>query len=165
MPATTLVTPAKRVKTIENSVAFGNAMVSVLVGREDTGGSFSMMEVVMKPGTEPPYHVHEHEDEIFYLLEGRVSVMLDGTVYEVMPGETIFLPRQVPHTFRIRSEVARTILTVTPSGFEEYFRSIGHPVKALGVPETAPPPPDFFARVAQVSARHGVRIMEEQPVF
>src|SRR6476646_6751404 len=102
MTATALAAPAKRVKTIENSVAFGNAMVSVLVGREDTGGSFSMMEVIAKPGTEPPYHVHEREDETFYLLEGRVSVMLDGTVYDMVPGETIFLPRQVPHTFRIR---------------------------------------------------------------
>jgi quercetin dioxygenase-like cupin family protein len=73
MPATTLLSPVKRVKTIANSVAFGNAMVSVLLDGEDTGGNFSMMEVVAKPGTEPPYHVHENEDEAFYLLEGRVS--------------------------------------------------------------------------------------------
>ena len=165
MPATTLLAPVKRVKTIANSVAFGNAMVSVLLDGEDTGGSFSMMEVVAKPGTEPPYHVHENEDEAFYLLEGRVSVMVDGQIYDMAPGESIFLPRGVPHTFRIRSEVARTILTVTPSGFENYFRAIGHPVESLAIPDAAPPAANYFERVSRISAQHGVRIMQDQPVF
>jgi quercetin dioxygenase-like cupin family protein len=163
--STTLMAPVKRAKSISNSVAYGNGVVSVLLDRQDTGGVLSVMEVVARPGTEPPYHIHEREDETFVLLEGRVSFMVDGEVFELSPGETIFLPRQVPHTFRIRSESARAILTVTPSGFEDYFRTLGHSVEALAIPQPAPPPAGFFEKIAKTSAQFGVRIMEDQPVF
>ena len=161
----TLLAPAKRSKSVLNSVAFGNAMVSFLLNGEDTNGQFSMMEIVARPGTEPPYHVHDREDETFHLLEGRIAVMIDGMVYEANAGDTVLLPRRVPHTFRVRSEHARTLLTVTPAGFDGYFRAIGDAVDSLDIPAAAPPPAGYREHVAKVSARFGVRIMDQQPEF
>ena len=161
----TLLAPANRKKTVENSVEFGNTVVSVLLDGEDTAGQFSMLEIVGRPGTEPPYHVHQNEDETFYILEGRISFMVDGVVYDLVAGDTMFLPRNVPHTFRVRSEHARGILTVTPSGFDGYFRAIGRPVDSLDTPKPAPPPPDIHERMAKISAQFGVRMMDQQPEF
>jgi quercetin dioxygenase-like cupin family protein len=161
----TISAPVKRFKAVSNSVAYGNALVCVLLDAEDTRGSFSLLEIEARPGTEPPYHVHERADETFYLLDGRVSFMVDGKVYDVVPGETLFLPRLVPHTFRIRSASARALLTVTPSGFENYFRTLGQAAGSLSIPKPAPPPPNFFQKLAQTTAKLGVRNLENQPVF
>jgi quercetin dioxygenase-like cupin family protein len=165
MTTAAMMAPVKRAKTVSNSVAHGNGLVSVLIEGKDTGGVLSVMEIVARPGTEPPYHVHEREDECLYILEGHISVMIDGDVFEVTPGDTIFMPRQVPHTFRIRSEYMRAILTVTPSGFENFFRTIGRPVEALAIPKPVPPPAGFLEKIARASEQFGVRIEEDQPVF
>ena len=39
----------------------------------DTGGRFVLGELLVGPGGGPPPHLHEREDELFYLLEGQVD--------------------------------------------------------------------------------------------
>src|SRR6185295_19787201 len=107
------------------------AVVSFLVTGEETNGSFSLLEITQRPGSEPPYHVHDLEDETIYVLEGQISFMVDGEIQELGAGQTIFLPRGIPHTFRVRSEMARTLLYLTPAGFENYFRSLGSPARSI----------------------------------
>ena len=69
MPATSLaLSPVTTAKTLSNTVTFGTVMMTFLITGEQTGGDFSLMEAVMRPGTEPPYHIHEREDETFYII-------------------------------------------------------------------------------------------------
>jgi mannose-6-phosphate isomerase-like protein (cupin superfamily) len=164
MVATTLAAIARH-KTIENSVVAGNLMASVLLSGADTNGTFSLLQMVQRPGTEPPYHVHEREDEAFYLLEGHVTFMVDGKIIEAYAGDCVFLPRQVPHTFKVRSEIARGLLILTPAGFENFFRSIGEPAQSLADPQKREPRHGHFDVVGRASAKQGVRIMLEQPEF
>lgn len=35
-----------------------------------TGGRYTVLEQVTPPGWGPPRHIHSHEDEILYILEG-----------------------------------------------------------------------------------------------
>ena len=162
----TALAPVIANKTISNTVTFGTGMATFLIQGEDTDGNFSVQEMVARPGMEPPYHVHEFEDETFYVLEGKVSVMIDGQVHELSAGEIIFMPRGLPHTFRIRSEIARTLLFVTPAGFEKYFRAIGSPAKSLELPAgDTRPAPDYFETVRNAAARFGITLMPEQPEF
>jgi len=165
MPAMTALTPVKSSKAVENSMSYGTALVTFLINGEDTGGDFSLLEMNARPGSEPPYHIHEREDETFYILEGRVSVMVDGEIHELGAGETMFLPRGIPHTFRIRSASARALLVLTPSGFEGYFRAMGQPAETLEIPEPAELPADFMERVARETAVRGVRLASTQPEF
>ena len=165
MTAAPLMTSVKQRKTIHNSLTFGTNLMSFLVGSEETGGNFSLLEVSARPGSEPPYHIHEREDETFYLLEGRVGVMLDGVVHELVPGDSIFLPRGIPHTFRIRSEYSRSLAIITPSGFEGFFKMLGEPARSLDIPEPGSLPADYFERVGRASAQYGVRLADVQPVF
>jgi quercetin dioxygenase-like cupin family protein len=165
MIAAPLMASVKQTRTVENSITFGHAVLSFLIGSEETGGNFSLIEVAARPGTEPPYHVHQREDETFYLLEGRVGVMLDGVVHELVPGDSIFLPRGIPHTFRIRSEYSRSLAIITPSGFEGFFKMLGEPATSLEIPQPGPPPADYFERLGRASAQFGVRLADVQPVF
>ena len=163
--STTALAPVKAVKSLSNTVTFGKVNMSVLLTAEHTGGVFSLVENVMRPGTEPPYHVHEREDETFYVLEGQLGVMVDGEVHEVKAGEAIFLPRGVPHTFRVRSEIVRGLGVITPSGFEKFFQTIGKPAVSMEPPSEFASVPGYFETVGRVSASFGVRLMPEQPQF
>lgn len=52
------------------------------------------------PGQELPVHVHEHEHEVFDVLAGCGTMMLDGEAVELHPGDVIFVPAGVQHGFR-----------------------------------------------------------------
>ena len=162
---TTALAPVAAGKSLSNTVSFGTVNVTFLLTGENTGGTFSLMESAMRPGTEPPYHIHDREDECFYVLEGHLSVMVDGVVHECRAGQTIFLPRGIPHTFRVRSEIARGLTVVTPSGFEQYFQAIGQPAVTLDPPSPGVATPEYFEMAGRAAAARGVRIAPEQPQF
>lgn len=164
MFATSLI-PVASARHLENTVSFGNVNISILLSAEDTGGSFALFESMMRPGTEPPYHVHEREDETFHILGGHLSVMVDGVIHECRQGETIFLPRGIPHTFRVRSAVAHALTYVTPGGFEKYFQMVGKPAAALDPPMNAIFPAGYRETMGRAASWCGVRMLETQPEF
>lgn len=89
----------------------------------DTGGRLAVTEVTVPPGDGPPPHVHDREDELFYILDGELEVCSDGVWATVSAGGTVFLPRGVPHTFRNATDrPCRFLVVITPGGFEGFFR-------------------------------------------
>ncbi len=78
-------------------------------------------EVFMRPGEEPPLHVHKYEDEWFYMVEGEVTFHVGGENYLGKAGAFISFPRGIPHTFSIESPTARFLVMNTPGGFERMF--------------------------------------------
>src|SRR3954465_6232212 len=48
-------------------------------------------------GDPPPAHLHPAQDEHFAVLEGEVTVDLDGTRHTLRAGETIDIPRRTAH--------------------------------------------------------------------
>lgn len=161
----TALQPVASRRTLANSLEFGTAVASFLIGAEDTGGTFALVELTQRPGNEPPYHIHEREDETFYLLEGRASVMVDGQIFELEAGQTIFLPRGLPHTFRIRSEIAKTLVFLTPGGFENYFKALGSPARSLEPARDSTRIDNYFEVAGRAAARQGIRLADEQPDF
>jgi quercetin dioxygenase-like cupin family protein len=79
------------------------------------------VELTASPGVEPPMHVHQHEDEWYYVLDGEVTFNVGPDTYRGQPGSFVFLPRGIPHTFTIDSPTARMLLLNTPGGFERIF--------------------------------------------
>ena len=76
------------------------AVHTVKAGAADTGGLFTFCEDVMAPRTPgPPLHVHDEEDECFYLIEGHLLVQVGEERHDLGPGCFAWLPRQVPHAF------------------------------------------------------------------
>ncbi|MFA9416419.1 cupin domain-containing protein [Natrinema sp. HArc-T2] len=131
---------------------------------ERTDGAFTLLEHTAPAGYETPYHVHHAEDELFYVLDGAIDCYYgdDGeNVRRAGPGETVWLPRDVPHGFRVVSDDAcHMLVQVTPAGLEELFREVGTPAKRLD------PPPQAeldTAALAEAAAAYQLEILGPLP--
>ncbi len=126
------------------------ALMVIKADAEATGGPLGIVDHLAAPGYETPYHVHHAEDEFFYVVEGEIKCY-SGEGGEQMeragPNDTVFLPKDIPHGFRVVSdEPCRMLLGLTPGGFEQFFIEVGEPAGAMETP--APAEPDIEAMVA-----------------
>ncbi|HTI71869.1 MAG TPA: cupin domain-containing protein [Candidatus Limnocylindria bacterium] len=127
----------------------GDNQLVKLTGAE-TGGSVAVIEQCNPPGTGIPLHVHTREDEIFHVLEGRMEFAVNGKAVEAGPGTTVFLPRNLPHAFKVVGDgPARVALTVIPAGVETMFFELSQ----------LPPGPPDMARVVEICGRHGISFL------
>ena len=90
--------------------------------KHSTGGSLSVFETTIAAG--PPLHVHDHEDECFYVLDGELSVRCGDDILHAPAGSFVFLPRGRPHRFWATDQPARLLLITVPGGIEDYFGQI-----------------------------------------
>src|SRR3954463_3316545 len=109
--------------------------ITVKATADSTGGAFGLVESLIAPGASPPMHVHHREDESFYVLDGALTVRCGDDTYDARTGSYIFLPRGVPHTFRVISETPVRMLTlITPGGGEGVFIAGGRPAERMTLP-------------------------------
>ena len=102
---------------------FSGADVVIRASAETTGGAFSVMEEIDPLDT--PLHVHAHEDEIFYALEGEHVVQVGDREYAMRPGDLVFGPRGVPHAQRRAGPRRGRLLNMfSPAGIEGFFREL-----------------------------------------
>ena len=95
-------------------------------------------------GASPPLHIQHGEDETFYVLEGELTFQLVDELVTAGPGEVVFAPRGVPHTFATRGDApARYLIACTPAGFERYFARLAAERQGVDPPDWAlqPLPP------------------------
>ncbi len=101
---------------------FGGLALIKLTGKH-TEGRFSLIEMLWPPNLEVPLHVHSREDELFHVLEGKISYRIGESRFEASPGHTLFAPRNIPHGFIGASpEPARYLIVYSPAGFEDFIR-------------------------------------------
>ena len=95
----------------------------------------TIVEITEPPGVEAPLHVHQREDEAFWILEGTVAFEVGGTTIQASAGDYVFGPRSIPHRYTVGSEGCRMLFIFTPGGFEDVIRKMSEPA-----PERALPP-------------------------
>lgn len=136
---------------------FANSLMIMKARAADTNGEFGLVESVAPPGYSPPLHVHSREDETFWVLEGELTVVCGEETYVAGPGTMAFLPRGVPHTFRVDGDVpARLTTLITPGGMEEFFAKVGRPAEDFGLPPAGPVDVEAMARW---SGEYGMKIV------
>ena len=64
-----------------------------------TGGALTAIECEAAPGGGPPPHIHDNEDEAFYVLEGEFEILLGDELVQAGPGDFAFVPRGTVHRF------------------------------------------------------------------
>ncbi len=97
----------------------------LLVNAEDTDGALSMWLETVPPGSGPPLHRHDRQRELFQVFGGRMLFQCDGERMEVGPGTVILVPPGVAHAFlNVGRETAEIMVTMTPGGFEGFFREV-----------------------------------------
>jgi quercetin dioxygenase-like cupin family protein len=95
--------------------------IQVHLRSEESGGEVSVIETTPGPGAGPPLHHHDF-DEAFYVLAGELTFRLRDEYVRAGPGDLVFAPRGVPHTFaNLGDTPARQLIVCTPAGFERHF--------------------------------------------
>jgi len=113
------------------SIELGRGLgVDFKIWGHQTGGRFSIVEHPIEARRLVPPHTHTMEDELSYVLEGRVGVRIGDEVAEAGPGTYIYKPCGVPHTFwnptdqpaACWSSFAQPASRITSSRFQSYSR-------------------------------------------
>jgi quercetin dioxygenase-like cupin family protein len=137
---------AERVFALEegegNARWWGGGLATIKVTGNETGGLYSLVEVLEPQGARAPLHLHRKEDEAFYVLEGEMTFRIGEEIIEARPGSFVFGPRDVPHTYTVDSGPARLLFLLSPAGFEGFIEEISEPAEArtLPPPRTEAPP-------------------------
>jgi mannose-6-phosphate isomerase-like protein (cupin superfamily) len=134
------------------------ALFIVHVDGEETGGEFALVEAIEPPGLMTPLHVHHRESQTMFVFEGEVTVYLPGKTLVVGPGESVYKPKGVPHTYKLTSETPARLLEVeAPAGFERFVAAAGDVARELTVPprvENAD-----FTRAIALAPDYGIEIL------
>lgn len=140
---------------------FMGQLINVLVTNEQTLGQFSLTEFTMQPGTEPPVHKHEREDEMLYVKEGQIRFTLGDKVIDAGPGQVVFLPRMIPHGYQIMTPSATALVYLTPGQFANFFWELSDDAPEAVLPPTpqGPPPAEFLNRLVETAGCYGVQFM------
>jgi quercetin dioxygenase-like cupin family protein len=135
----------------------GDQIRFILTG-DQTGGAFFLAEVLVPPGGGPPPHIHDREDETFYVLQGTLTIHVgDQTIY-ASEGHCAHLPRGIVHYFRNTGEgTARMLVTATPAGIEKYFEEAFNPAVEGQVPPLVTP--ELIGRLMAASAKYGQTVL------
>jgi quercetin dioxygenase-like cupin family protein len=113
----------------------GTTTVTIKATGEETGGSFYLGETVIEPGFPgPPPHRHRRLHDMFYVLDGTLTLRLGDETLELGPGSFVCVPPGVVHTFSNPGDAPVRLLNFnTPAGWEDYMRDLGAAL-AAGTP-------------------------------
>jgi len=134
----------------------GDTMTLKATG-ETTGGGLVLLENLTAPGGGPPPHLHDHEDEFFYVVDGTFEIRIGDVLHPLGPGGVAYVPRGTVHCFRNTAQTpSRILVGFTPGGIEGFFRAAGQPALDDG------PAPGLdaeeIARTQEAAPRYGLHL-------
>jgi quercetin dioxygenase-like cupin family protein len=160
--STTTQPPDTRARTVGpgggERIWIAGDTVWITAGAAETGGAYTMLEIEAAPGGGPPPHVHDHEDETFYVLDGEFELLIGDRLVHAPAGAFALVPRGTVHRFRCAGDrPGRLLVIFTPGGLDGFFREAGAPAVGDG----APPPVDEaeIARTAAAGERYGLHVV------
>jgi mannose-6-phosphate isomerase-like protein (cupin superfamily) len=138
--------------------AFGE-LVMYKTRSEQTGGAYSLFEVVAQPGVGSPSHVQHREDESFYVLEGEYEFIVEGRILRLVTGALLYVPRGTLHAHRNVGEgVGRMLVSQTPGGLHErFFEEIGKK-RRDGFASPVYEHQQDVERIARIAAEYGIEM-------
>jgi mannose-6-phosphate isomerase-like protein (cupin superfamily) len=121
---------------------FGDVEVVIKASGDETGGAFALFEE--SDPVDTPLHVHEREDELFYVIEGEHFFQVGDEQFRVGPGGLVFAPRGVPHAQRRAvPRTGRVLVLTAPAGLEGFFRELAEADRAGEIG------PEAYARASE----------------
>ena len=121
----------------------------IKVSTKDTDGQFCVYEYVGLEKVGPPLHIHLNQDEFFYITEGSFLFQVGDERQIMKAGDTVFLPRNIPHTWLQLTDKGKLIYLVQPAGKMEAFFSKMFALKTTLTQE----------EVSKVFAAHELRLV------
>jgi len=143
------ITPSNAGPTVQ---AYGDTLLFLATGKQ-TGGRYTAFIDITPPGGGPPPHFHKNEDELFFVIEGRMNFLVEGRWNEVGAGGHVFAPRHSVHTFKnIGDRPSRMLIHTTPSGFEDFFTRSAEEFARPGSPD--------MEKLVRIAAEHGIHFVQ-----
>lgn len=135
----------------------GDLYTFKITGNE-TNGAFTIIEQIIQPQSKPPPHIHQQEDEVFYVLDGKFSFLCRDKQQEFQTGATVYIPNGTLHTFKnIGNEQGKLLVLITPAGLEEFFYAIGTPATNIDTPPSFDP--TVISKVMQLAKDYQMSIV------
>jgi mannose-6-phosphate isomerase-like protein (cupin superfamily) len=145
-----LYVPNSKNRFQEELMIWGLIPLQIKVSGKDTDGSLFVFEHAKMSKGGPPRHFHYQQDEWFYAMEGEFSFEVGDEKFTLLPGDSLFAPRMVPHAWAYTGDKPGTLLlSVQPAGaLEEFF------MKSCRM--TRPPTPE---EADKLFAAHGMKVV------
>ncbi|MET0465943.1 MAG: cupin domain-containing protein [Chitinophagaceae bacterium] len=122
---------------------------NIVISKKDTGGAMSVFAYTGHDKIGPSTHLHLFQDEIFFVTEGTYRFLAGEETLELHAGDSIFLPRNVPHSWIQLTDKGQLIYAVHPSGtMEEFF---------IEMNEMKAPPTETEAK--KIHLKHGMKLI------
>jgi quercetin dioxygenase-like cupin family protein len=151
-----------KVKIVEPNkgkhIAVAGDINTIVVSKQDTGGTYSFIEAKVFPGGGPAPHIQTREQEGFYVVEGQVTFKANGQTIVAKPGTFVNIPPGVLHSFKNETnEIAKVTFVLSPGGMEQLFVEVG-----VEVSDTNVKPPPFtkvqIQKLPSIASKYGVEI-------
>ena len=128
--------------------------IRMLAGAPETAGALTAFEYTAPPGYPgPALHVHQHEDEAFFVTSGTLTVQGGPNRVVVPKGGFIWAPRTVAHAFCNASDEPVTFLgLVLPGNLEQMMLEL-----ATYFEDAAPMLNP--SRIVEINESHGIEIV------
>lgn len=146
-------------QSLDRSVWYNGWLMTFLATAEDTQGRFALIEAVGRRDNVPPPHMHHREEEIFYVLEGKMTVSVGDHTIKATPGTLVVVPRHTVHSFVIESDELRALILLTPAGMEGWFKEFSVPAPAMTLPPPEEPSYSEIQRMLEVSRQYGIEFV------
>jgi mannose-6-phosphate isomerase-like protein (cupin superfamily) len=105
-------------------LVIGDTTILVRATGEVTDGAYALFDLI-PPLADTPAHVHEREDEVYYVLEGEHVFTIGEEEFHVGPGAVVFGPRGITHAHRrVVPGAGRLLALTSPAGYEGFVREL-----------------------------------------
>jgi len=146
----------------EKSLVFDQLFTILLTG-EETEGQYGAFTMEGNKGDRIPAHRHPTTHEIFYVVDGEITLWLDdrAAFHErrtLVTGDFAFIPADVVHAFQIQSTTK--VFGVGTGGFERFFHAMGQPTAEPGLEGKGVFVPDF-PQMRAAGEKYGTVFMPE----
>ncbi|MCC6486064.1 MAG: cupin domain-containing protein [Candidatus Hydrogenedentes bacterium] len=136
---------------------FSGALLTVKISADETGGAFSLTEVLGPEGCIFPLHT-DPLDETLHVLEGELRLAIGGEQRTITEGDSLMIRRGVPHAIKVLSESAR-FLTMN-GGHDRFYRLAGEPALVRDAPPSGLRDPERLRKAAEET---GVALFASNP--
>lgn len=136
-------------------------LYTFLAAQANTGGELLALVNEGPRTTAIIQHFHELHTEVFFAVEGQMTMWANGEQLQLNPGDFLHVPAGTVHSFRLDSHYTKFFSILTPGLFEPFFHTLGTPYEANIFP--AEPGPARFDRLMQRKDELDLKIVGPPP--
>jgi quercetin dioxygenase-like cupin family protein len=138
-------------------IRIGGLEIRYLLDGTVSGTATGMFELTVGPGARvPPAHSHSGNEEIVYVLEGKLRYSVGEETRDLGPGDRMHTSRGVVHAFSNPHEAtAKALIMLTPDIGAQYFRDVAEIAGAAGGPDPA--------KMAAMMNKYGLVLARPKP--